>query len=230
MRILIGAPVRQSSGVFRAYLDGLRHLEIPDGVTVQHHFILHNSPQLAGMLEEFGATYALYQTEGGEYAGHQWTPTLVGHVAYMRNCLMELAVAGGYDFLLMPDSDLVLHPKTLRSLLAAQKDIVAEVFWTRWKPKEPEGPNAWDYDAYTFKPDSLEAWRKPGLYRVGMAGACLLMSQRACDELDYCPVPNLTMAGEDRHFGVRAACAGYEIWLDTHYPAIHLYRADEMGA
>ena len=38
-------------------------------------------------------------------------------------------------------------------------------------------------------------------------------------------IPNIDTAlrGEDRHFCVRAACAGFSLWVDTHAPAMHLY-------
>ena len=38
-------------------------------------------------------------------------------------------------------------------------------------------------------------------------------------------IPNIHSAlrGEDRHFCVRAACAGFEMWIDSHCPATHLY-------
>jgi len=43
----------------------------------------------------------------------------------------------------------------------------------------------------------------------------------------YDDIYNLGFDGEDRFFCVRAACAGLSIWIDTHYPAVHLYR-DEL--
>ena len=41
-------------------------------------------------------------------------------------------------------------------------------------------------------------------------------------------IPNIRQAlrGEDRHFCVRAACAGFEMWADTHCPPAHLYTRD----
>ena len=43
--------------------------------------------------------------------------------------------------------------------------------------------------------------------------------------MDYTPIPCLKKAvfGEDRHFCIRAACHGFEIWLDTHAQPVHLY-------
>ena len=71
-----------------------------------------------------------------------------------------------------------------------------------------------------------ETWKKPGLYRVGMTGALTLVKRRVFEAgVDYTRIPNIMRAlrGEDRHFCVRAACAGFELWVDTHYQATHLY-------
>ena len=47
--------------------------------------------------------------------------------------------------------------------------------------------------------------------------------------VNYSRIPNILNAlrGEDRWFSIRAACAGVEMWLDTHYPATHLFTRDE---
>ena len=66
----------------------------------------------------------------------------------------------------------------------------------------------------------------PGLYRCGMTGALTLVKRKVLEAgVDYTRIPNIRSAlrGEDRHFCVRAACAGFEMWIDTHCPATHLY-------
>ena len=49
MKILIGAPVRQSEEVFKEYLKSLDNLEKP--CQVDRFFYLHNSPDLAKHLK-----------------------------------------------------------------------------------------------------------------------------------------------------------------------------------
>jgi GT2 family glycosyltransferase len=63
-----------------------------------------------------------------------------------------------------------------------------------------------------------------------MTGACTLVKRKVFEAgVDYTRIPNIHKAlrGEDRHFCVRAACAGFEMWVDTHCPAIHLYTRAE---
>ena len=131
---------------------------------------------------------------------------------------------------LLVDSDLILHPDTLKQLLSKKKDLVAEIFWTKFFANKSEAPNAWDFDQYGFA-ESPERWRKPGLYPVGnvRGGACILISKQAIlAGCNYNPIYNTSLKGEDRTFCTRAAALGLQIWLDTHYPCKHLYRRNRI--
>ena len=235
MKILIGAPVRQKPEIFKAYLRGLRGLLIPEGIKVDRIFILHNSPELRPDLDRDDIVWEHMSEEDFRIDNdtHRWMPDNIVQVTSMKNMLLRYAFAHGYDYFFLVDSDLVLHPKTLEQLLSCSKDIIANVFWTAWRKGMQEGPNAWDFDNYTFLPDSLEKWRSPGCYRVGMSGACILISRRVIEAgVNYSRIPNLSYNifwGEDRHFCIKAACLGFDIWLETTYPATHIYRESDLG-
>ena len=88
-------------------------------------------------------------------------------------------------------------------------------------------PNAWQADFYAFKTErEWEQWREEGLYRVGMTGACILIKNKVLKSgVNYTPIPNVSHSiWEDRAFCIRAAVHGFEIWLDTTCPPVHLYR------
>lgn len=196
---------------------------------------------------------------------HRWTRDNLSNVAAMKNLIIERAcgpirpidmIAGVAStktgvqvitlsapdklrpsHLFLVDSDLVLHPKTLRQLVAANMPIIAEVYWTRWNPGLPPQPNAWDLDFYTFIVDKQgdepgAKYRVPGLYKVGGTGACILIRRDVLEAgIRYEPIDNVSWSQwEDRAFCVRAAVHGFGIWLDTHYPATHLYRESEYEA
>lgn len=227
MKILIGAPVRQSKEVFREYLKGLDNLEKP--CQTDRLFILHNSPELAKHLkpEEY-----LIATSTDEYkrdeTTHNWSKVNLAAVTYFKNELLKRTVQGGYDYFMLVDSDLILHPKTLVSLLSADKPIVAEAFWTKWQPDSEPLPNAWDLDQATSYEGNYELWKQPGVYRVGGTGACILIHRSVIEAgVNYNLLYNLSLWGEDRGFCIRAVARNYDIWLDTHYPPVHLYRPSE---
>jgi hypothetical protein len=63
-----------------------------------------------------------------------------------------------------------------------------------------------------------------GLYQCGGTGACILVKTDVYKSgVNYSPIYNISFWGEDRAFSIRAACAGYKLYIDTHYPCIHLY-------
>ena len=96
------------------------------------------------------------------------------------------------------DSDLVLHSNLVEHLKKANKDIVSEIFWTRWHNDRPLEPNVWLFDEYDLVPKRsgeklsekemdirqnrfLNQLRLPSVYEVGGLGACTLISSAALD-------------------------------------------------
>jgi hypothetical protein len=63
-----------------------------------------------------------------------------------------------------------------------------------------------------------------------MTGACTLIKRKVLEAgVNWNPVNNVSFSKwEDRAFCIRAAVHGFEIWLDSHYPARHLYRDSEV--
>ncbi len=216
-KVLIAAPLRQDVRIFREYQKGLDALKIPEGVTVDRFFVINDCPDV---INEVKGDYIVENT-GDVYEkthnNHLWTLENLGKMHRLRNLCCQRAREGGYDYLFFVDTDLVLHPDTLTELLLTGKDIVSELFWTNsWC-------NAWQYDQSSGMDPK---WVRPGLYQVGMTGACMLVSRKVLDAgVDYTPIPNIRKAlwGEDRHFCIRAACNGFTLWTDSHCPPEHLY-------
>ena len=222
-RILITAPLRQDIDIFQAYQDGIDRLEIPEGFEVSRFFVVNDCKEVIPYIRD--AEYIV--TENGEAYektsnDHLWTLDLMWKMGDLRNRTITEVLTGGYDYWFSVDTDIVLDPRTLRILTEADKDIVSEIFWTQ-APNGRYWCNAWMHDQAQGMD---EAWRKPGLYRIGMTGACTLVKRKVFEAgVDYTKIPNIHAAlrGEDRHFCVRAACAGFEMWVDSHCPATHLY-------
>lgn len=233
MKILITAPCRQKPEIFREYLKSLHNLEKPENAQVDRFFLLHNSPELIPLIKEHPepCMFAEYTTED-EYKSdgnrHLWTSQLVANIIKMKNGIARFALDNDYDYIFFVDTDLMLHPKTLVQLLETKKDIVAEIFWTRWDKDGQPLPNCWMYDSYHgFDHAHIAEWLRPGTYEVGQTGACILLHRSVFEKgVSYSDIYNLGFDGEDRFFCVRAACAGLKIWIDTHYPAVHLYRPE----
>lgn len=68
-------------------------------------------------------------------------------------------------------------------------------------------------------------YREKGIFKVGGVGGCNLISRKVIEAgVNYNPIYNLSFSNwEDRAFCIRAAVLGFQIYIDTYYPAIHLY-------
>ena len=215
-KVLIAAPLRQDPKIFEEYQKGLDALIIPDGVIVDRYFVVNDCDEVVPYIR--GAEYDVVNNKNVMmYQDHLWTGELVSNMAVYRNMTIRKALEGGYDYLLSVDTDLVLEEHTLQQLMEDDKDCVAGLFWTNgWS-------NAWMYDQSAGMDPH---WVTPGLYQVGMTGACILISRRVLEAgVDYSAIPNIRKAlwGEDRHFCINAACHGFTLWTDSHCPPEHLY-------
>ena len=222
-RILITAPLRQDVDVFEAYQEGLDRMEVPEDCEVKRYFVVNDCHEVIPFIRnaefvetETGETYEKTSND------HIWTLDLMRKMSDLRNRTITEMLTGGFDYWFSIDTDIIVDPRTLKTLMEADKDIVSEIFWTM-APNGREWCNAWMVDQAAGMRDE---WRRPGLYQVGMTGALTLVKRKVFEAgVDYTPIPNISQAlrGEDRHFCVRAACAGFELWVDSHCPARHLY-------
>ncbi len=264
--VLIASPVRQKPAILKEFLWSLARLETTD-LSVSFAFVDDAEDGKANpQLRRFAAEHAGVRlfpgrewSEGTEQHSpeqadylcdedtHRWNATLVRKVAGYKDHLIRLAREERFDFLFLVDSDLVLHPKTLERLLWAGRDIVSQVFWTKWQPDSPLLPQVWvkdHYDMYKFAPDEIwdrdEALRRankfvqslqtPGTYEVGGLGACTLIKAEALRAgLRFRRIDNLSLSGEDRFFCARAAALGYAMHAETTYPPLHLYRDEDLA-
>jgi hypothetical protein len=249
-RLLIGSCVCQTPRILEKFLQSLKNLELSAYETV---FMLADDNQISASSEMLrgaelsGKTVILDPPprETDYYTNettHFWNNSLVMRVADLKNAIIAHAIEEGFDYLFLIDSDLLVNPNLINHLMAQNKAIVSEIFWTRWQPDTLPMPNAWMYDMYEMahpanEPDVrrqlmidfFERLSVPGVYEVGGLGACTLLSVPALKAgLSFLPVRNVSFWGEDRWFCIRAAALGFPLYMDTHYPAKHLYRESDV--
>jgi len=253
LKVLVASPVRQKPAVLKEFLWSLEQLETT-GMDLAFVFVDDNDEE-SDLLRNFAAGRTNVRIfRGGtseEYRcdenTHHWQDSLIWKVAAYKDRFIDMARDEGFDFLFLVDSDLVLHPKTLIHLAGLGKDIVSEVFWTKWQPELPPLPQVWVAHQYrlhhmhrgeTLGQDEVGRRQKefldmlciPGTYKVGGLGACTLISRKAIlMGVSFREIYNLDLTGEDRHFCIRAAALGLELYADTHYPPYHIYRESELA-
>lgn len=259
-RVLIGSPICQKNPILALFLQSVARLQqrswTCDYVLVDDNEDAASSSllkQFADSIRNEGKSKVeLIAGRSGtvprmtyykDEVTHYWTDSLIGKIAGWKDQMINMARDGDYDALLLVDSDLVLHPETVESLLDADRPIISSLFWTRWQPDGPELPQVWIKDHYWpwqgNDDDSAEAaaarnellakLHAPGVYEVGGLGACTLISRKALEQkISFERIPNLSLWGEDRHFCVRTAALGIELAVDTRYPIFHIYRESDL--
>lgn len=254
IKILVGAPVRKNATVLKAHLDSLIAQELPPRVKLDFCFV-DDYPQpdpAQQVLADFVAAHGGRVLKSG-FSGpvdftdqhpvtHQWTATAMNRVGAIKNGLLKECLTGQYDFLWLVDSDLILDKTTLASMLAAQKHVVAAVYWTRWNtdPKICAGPQVWLKPVYQLGlphyPESefrrvLGVERK--LERVGGLGACTLIARQVIEKgINFSKPPDFPSGGlwdgEDRHFCEWARRMHVELWADAWPDIMHLYHPQQV--
>lgn len=253
-RILVASPVHQKPEILSLFLYSLERLK-QDDIALSFYFIDDNKNlESSRLLTQFQERNESVILEKSNYQDiylrdgitHYWNEHLVWKVASFKNSIINYAKEKNYDYLFLVDSDLLLFPQTISHLIQQKKDIISEVFWTKWQQDSMDQPQVWLYDEYIqyhkqrgehLSDEQINAryhefinkMREPGVYEVGGLGACTLISQNALKRgVNFNQIPNLTFWGEDRHFCVRAAAIGLSLYVDTHYPSYHIYRDTDM--
>ena len=131
-KILITAPLRQDVDVFEEYQKGLDALEVPEGYETSRFYVVNDCKEIIPYIRD--AEYVIADT-GEDYQktanDHLWTLELMRKMSDLRNRTITEMLLGGYDYWLSADTDIVLDPRTLKTLIEADKDIVREIFWTQ---------------------------------------------------------------------------------------------------
>jgi len=254
-RVLVGSPVYQKANILEAFLKSLKRLA-RETVSIDYMFVDDNCDAKSSQLlidfeREESSVMVIPGQEPGVYLcneeSHYWDDGLMLKVANYKNTIITYALENDYDYLFFVDSDLVLHPNLIEQLKTANKEIISEIFWSQWHNDSPIEPNVWLFDEYDLVPKRLgekltkkemeirqsrflNQLRLPGVYAVGGLGACTLISKTALAAgVNFQPIKNLTIHGEDRFFCIRAIVLGLDLFVDTHYPAYHIYREQDLA-
>lgn len=154
-----------------------------------------------------------------------------------RNSICEMAINGGYDYMLQVDSDVVLPPDALRNLLDPETDIVMGVYTEkRYIGQHPEKgghTNAHKLGvAHSYILESSITYAEfttPRMEIKGGGTGCLLVSTAALQKMRYpwfkfVEYPSREHLSEDLYFCEQAHAHGIPVWLDTRVRCGHINR------
>ncbi len=241
-RLAVVSVISHSPAVLAEFFAGLERLATEDPAAVLLFADESDNPVSTKLLEDFAR----------ERPGTVVIPPVTGENqgvwrrAAMKDRLLERALELGCSHALVVDSNLMLPPPLAAHLVSLQLDIVAEVSWCEQEEGAWALPSVWLSDSYSlFGPELAAAapneqsaavnaflaqLRQPGTYPVGGVSGCTLLSKAAIEAgASFKAIPNLSLAGDDRHFSVRAAALGLSLWVDTRYPPLRFDREADLG-
>jgi glycosyltransferase involved in cell wall biosynthesis len=253
IKVIIGSPVKQKPAILEQFLQSLENLDY-EGLTVEYVFV--DDDEGCNLLYAFAGKHTNTVVFKGDYPieyrcdeeTHCWQENLIWKVAAYKDRIIEYTLQTGADYLFLVDSDIYLHPQTVKHLISLKKDIVSEVFWTKWALQLVPLPQVWVGDQYRLfqaergveysadeqamkSQEFINMLTIPGVYKVGGLGACTLISRYALEQgVNFKEIYNIGLIGEDRHFCVRAAALGLELYADTCYLPFHIYRESELAS
>ena len=173
--------------------------------------------------EVFQAIYDL------DKCGHQCDLKMfTGHdCARARNNIADWSVAGGYDYVLMIDSDTIVPKDALKNLLDPQVDIVMGCCQKK-NTKNKEYPLC-RVQSPELRPcltaDDLQGTERIGIQVGGFA--CALVKTEVFTYMNYpyfkyVEYEDRKILSEDYYFCLEAIGRGYEIWADPRVKCGHL--------
>lgn len=232
-KILLFSSICKSKGILEATLPSWLQQRTDD---FTYDVLLYNDnkeEEAISFTNEFGEKHEKVTVENNwfddfsKYKKHHWTVESVDRIIYIKNKALQLSKEQNYDAVFLVDADLVLHPETLSHLISLKKDFVFEIFWTVFTDQLFAKPNCWDVHSWDYyNANSILKLKEKGTYQVGAGGACTLLRIKAINAgVDFTRIKNLPYGGEDRHICTRAEVLGFDIFVDTYFPAFHIFNS-----
>lgn len=235
-KILHFSPVRKSSEIVKLHLESLKKLNYK-GFELHFSFFDDNIDEGSSLLlKEFitsteNAFLHKFELDNNlNYNGpKRWVPSLYDRITIIKDKAIDFFLKNNYDYLFLTDSDLIIHHRTLGNLIDQKKDFCSSIFWTHFDNTVTFTPNAWYSKHLGFNKIDLLNFRKKGTFPVDFTGACTLLSRKILEEgVSFKKIPIINYLGEDKHFCIRASVMGYQAFVNTEYPAFHLYNSSNI--
>ncbi|WGK63800.1 hypothetical protein [Croceiramulus getboli] len=232
VKVLHFTPVRKTPEILKMHLKSLAKLDQNGDITITFSFYDDNkdpnSSEILKSYVEHGENRFLHSFNLDfldDYHGKErWEIALYKRITKIKDAVIKYFLESEFDYLFLTDADLVLHPETISILLEQKKDFCSQVFWTHFNGSMTYTPNCWKDIPKGFTYSDLIRYRQEGTYEVDFTGACTLLSRAILEDgVRFEKISNVSFLGEDKHFCIRAAVAGYSIFVNTEAPAFHIY-------
>jgi hypothetical protein len=155
----------------------------------------------------------------GRYAVRWYVPGPKVKTVVARNSASQLVIAGGIDYLLLMDDDMVVPRGTLDHLLRRNVDIISPIFF---RSQPPIDPLIYTFDKFGDRAPYYD-YPKSSLFETpgGNGTGVMLIKAEVLKALDT-PIWRGKVheeIAEDIDFCDRARAAGFKTWCDSSVEA-----------
>lgn len=222
---MIGCPVRNRAWILPRYLECLQNLTYPRH-NLKYCFIINDcSDRTPEILEQFAweqpVAVKLITVDLGSKSSHVRGFYSFGHLAYLRNLLLEEFLKTDCDYLFSLDSDILVEPHTLIRLLEDDCDIVSVLVCNGHEVGDKTVYNIlnWDEQGNLVY---VRDFPRDRLFRVDCTGAAYLIKRRVVETFGV--RYSAYMGAEDIGFCQTASRQGIEIYCDGRIEAVHIMK------
>ncbi|MBO8159799.1 glycosyltransferase [Thermosyntropha sp.] len=222
-KVMIGCPVRNRAWILPEYLKALENLDYPHEYR-EYCFIINNSTdRTEQILQEFAVTslskVKLIVCNLEKPRGHRRGEYSFKHLSYLRNLLLEHFMNSDCLYLFSVDSDIIVPPNALATLIEDGYDIVSALV----------GNGHYLGDDQVF---NILREQTPGRYvhikefpqnkpfPVDCTGAAYLIHRRVIKE--YKVRYSAERGAEDIGFCEKARLQGIKVYCDPRVRCLHI--------
>jgi len=233
-RILIAAPANCSEIMFQEYLNSLNHLILPENYIVDKFFVLNKNSILKKYLKEkeyieIDNNNLVLEKEKNK--PKKWKTENYNFIAKLRNYILEKAREDKYDYLFSVDSDILLHPNTLKHLIECNKDFISTAIWTKLGDSNLS-INCAQYEGWG-EYNNKDIFKEKNIYEIGWTCIAVLMTSKifSNSNIKYDQILGVDNTGsEDYSFCLRCYCniPDLKCYISTYYPGRHLYHEKDL--
>lgn len=253
IKVLIGSYIHDKKEILEKFLKSILNLDKEDLILDYYFIDDYNDAITSQLLKDFKIHHnntTIFDVALGENSyicndENVCDDSLLDRVIRFKNKILTHGRKKNYDYVLILNSNIMLYPKSLKSLIHGKKDIVSNMLWNKCNEKDDPsflailnaGYFLNDYREYKKLSDEdklkenfnvLTMLRNPSYYKVNGVGPCILLSRRAIlAGCNFTKIYNISFENEGMYFSLRAAVLGFEMFVDTNYPANMLYVADK---
>lgn len=229
MTIMIGCPLQQRAWILPVYLNSIEKIDFPKEDIHLAFLVNNSSDNTLEILHRFKDAHydEYYDIEIALACDFDYTDNRIGNrdygcIADVKNEWLDMRYPSD-EFAFIVDSDVLVPPEVLSTLLGHQKDMISALVMTlMFRGMDFYNMMDWNGSMYVHRRE----WNER-LLKVDYTAGCVLMSKAL---LDTNPRYGDHRQGEDCIFCRDAQKAGYEVFIDTGILCNHvMFKKENMG-